>query len=314
MSAFIYSTETTMGGPWLIERNSLQQLGQIIETISTKFSNAAYEEIESKINKSLLGYEGEEREQQENKLRQRLETEFSLKKYASLTLSPTKYCKEETIEQILSSPDLLDEKPTALIVKVEAANRSAQISFQEQTLSIRTFPETDGLSREAFVELQQWAIGNSAPKWQRLWRENYGNGGILMLWGASLIISSFFIPDSTNDIHKSLMPDAVQLLKDGISNDEVPKAIEILLRAEFKIPLVETTPNLPIWYKFVLYGGIAALLLLYFRPPLLLGIGRNVQRIQFWRNWGRFIGFTLPGFIFISIIWPYVSSIIGLPH
>lgn len=123
-----------------------------------------------------------------------------------------------------------------------------------------------------------------------------------------------FIASNSENIQQDLKPIAIQILKDGISNEEIPKAIELLLRIEFKEPITEVKHQLPTWFKFIFFGGLAAVLALWFRPSLEIGIGRSVLRIKRWRGWIRLIGITLPSFIFVSILWPYFLELVGFTH
>lgn len=315
MSNFVYSTQITFDGPWLIDREALLHLGKTIEAISAKFASANKELVDSKLNLILERYPREESDKKREELLEEMNQEYAMKRKVTLSCSSSKYVEDESIEQLLSLPEMLDESPTDIEVEIKTRQRSAQIKlgnrlFGGSKLSISTSPETDELAREAFVELQQWAVANQVPLWQRFWANNYGT--IVWLWFCALVvIATLFIPSKSDYIEKEVRPDVIQILKNGISIDEMPGAIELLLRNEFKVPKTEAQQPLPFWFKIYFFGGLVACLVLYFRPSLVIGIGRNEQRIKRWRWWAKFVGISLPGLIFTAFILPYLSVLLG---
>ena len=315
MKNFVYSTQITLDGPWLIDREALLHLGKSVETISVKFDSANREFVASTLIQRLERYSPDRRDEMREKCLEEVNQQYAMKRKVTLSCSGSKYIEDESIERLLSLPEMLDESPTDIEVEIKTPHRSAQIKlgkrvFGGSKLSISTSPETDELAREAFVDLQQWAATNQVPLWQRFWANNYGT--IVWLWVCALfVIASLIIPSNTDYLEKELRPDVIQILKNGISNDEMPNAIELLLRNEFKVPKTEVQHPLPSWFKIYFFGGLAACLVLYFRPSLVIGVGRNEQRIKRWRWWAKFVGITLPGFIFASLISPYILELLG---
>ena len=122
------------------------------------------------------------------------------------------------------------------------------------------------------------------------------------------------VPSNSDNIHQDLRPVAIKLLKDGISNENIPKAIELLLRNEFKEPIVEHKNHAPTWFKLLTFGGLASAMVLWFRPSLTIGVGRSVAWLKRWQVWIKFVSITFPGFIFVSILWPYFAELLGFPH
>lgn len=316
MSTFVYSTQINLDGPWLIDRPALQQLAEIINVISDKFSSASEECINVELPKMLERYRPESRASVQEESREILARKYNLTRKITLSLSNSRYIETEKIEELFSKPELLDELPTGFEAEIKAAHRSVTIKFDKGffsdkvRLNIRTSPETDELARVAFVELQQWAVTNQAPLWQRIWVNYFGFG--MTLWFLALFFSIFVMASTADIIQQDLRPVAIQILKDGISNEEIPKAIELLLRIEFKEPIAKHEQVTQTWFIFLLFGGLAAIIVLWFRPSLEIGVGRSVARIKRWRGWIQFVSVTLPGFFFLSIIWPYLSSLVKI--
>lgn len=316
MSTFIYSTQDTLDGPWIVDHSSLKQLGAIIESISEKFENANNDLIEASVASELKNYTGDQREEQERKLRSSLRTRYGFQKKISTSLTNSKTAEDQSIDNLLTSHELIEESPQDLRINIKSSKRSARITFKDNQLSINTTPETDELAREAYVQLQQWAKSNQPPSWQRIWVKNYSG---IFLSAISLIFFIFILfSGQDTDINQSLKPAAQKLLKDGITEKQIPQAIELLLRHEFKQPYSDAKPKAknktPLFVKIISFGGFAALAILFIRPPLLLGIGRNEKKIRYWRTWIKFIGITIPTFLLSSIVLPYLLTTAGIPH
>lgn len=318
MSTFVYSTQSNLDGPWLIDRAALGHLGNVIDAISGKFSVASNDCIEAELSKILERYPNNSSEEDREKYREDLVQRYKLDKKITLSLSNSKYIEAESVEELLSLPELIDELPIGFEVEIKSILRSVTIKFKKVTFSniakldIRTSPETDELARVAFVDLQNWAATYQAPLWQRLWANNYGL--IVFFWIVALLVGSQITLSHSDKLHQDLRPVAIQLLKDGISNENFPKAIELLLRNEFKEPIVEHKNQAPKWFKYLVFGGFTSVIILFFRPSLEIGVGRSVVRLKRWRLWTKFVGIMLPGFISVSILWPYLAELLGFPH
>jgi hypothetical protein len=314
MSTLIYSTQKAFDGPWLVDRASLLQLGEIIDAISARFSEASAEHINAELLKTLERYSPENRENNRDELLEVLRRRYKLNKTITLSLSDSKYVNAESVAELVSLPELGDQLATGLEVEIETVQRSVRIKLEKNLfggtsrLNIRTSPEIDELARQAFMDVQYWAISNQAPLWQRLWTNYYWY--FVFVWCLALFVSTSFLPTNSQSIEQELRPAAIEILKDGISNENLPKAIELLLRTEFKVPVAEVKHQLPPWFKLLFFGGLATTIVLWFRPSLEFGIGRSVTRIARWRWWLRFVGITLPSFIFASVLWPHVSQLI----
>lgn len=313
MSTFVYSTRANLEGPWLVDKSALTELGEIVETIAKRFENANQDFIDAKAAKEFCDYKGDDRDDRMSSRRSELAELYTVSKTLSLSLSDSKSVREESVERLLSSPDLIHEAPTGLSIKIESHHRDAVVVFHRGSLTVETSPQADELSGEAFAALHLWASTHQAPWWQRAWKNYYWPA--VFGWFALILMLASAYTDVTKVTAESVRPAAKQLLDRGITDKDVPKAVEILLRLQLHEPLAAgKKEEMPTWAKIVSLGGLVCVVGLFFRPPLLIGIGRNVRRIGRWRLWMHIVSATIPGFIFISVAWPYISTILGIPH
>jgi hypothetical protein len=308
MSTFVYSTQKDFDGPWLVSRDALNELDEVLERICGRYQIEADKHIETEINNHLEGYPQEI----QDKLRESTRESFSrlkLQRNVKLTLSNAKYIQGETIKGLLANPELQEEAPTGVEVDISASNLNARLqlgggSSEGASLNIRTSPETDNISREAFSELQLWATKNQSPSWQRLW--NNVAPWNWFVWLVIVATSSIFLPSTSNNVEKYLNPIAKELLSEGISEAELPKAVELLLQYKSKHIPQGTRPDLPTWFGILVFGGLAVNIIFSIRPKIVIGIGRNENKLFLWRKWTKFVGVTIPTIVFGGFVWPNI--------
>jgi ABC-type Fe3+ transport system permease subunit len=183
---------------------------------------------------------------------------------------------------------------------------SLEVGKYSDHLRLTTSPESSQHARELFVTLRNWAVTHQPPLWQRLWGHLYGVHWFI--WLSILVGVMPFLPSASEGVEHLVRSQAQELLRDGLSQEEVLRAVELLL-----ISTAKWAPNvkpiaLPAWYKVVLFGGLAASVMLSIRPKVIVGVGRGRQVLDRWRWWMKFVGVTIPGLLFGSFIWPWLSE------
>ena len=308
MSVFVYSTEKSFDGPWLVGRGALDELDEALERICVRYQIEADKHIETQVDKYLEDYPQEMQDEIRESTRERVSLRLKLQRNVKLTLSNSKYIQGRTINELLANPELQEEAPTGVVVDISASNLNARVQlggyYKSASLNISTSPETDSTSREAFSELQQWAKNNQSPFWQRLW--NKVAPFYWFIWLFIVLISIVVLPTPSDNVEKYLKPVANELLSGGISEAELPKAVELLLQYQSKhIPQGER-PSLPRWFGIIFFVGLAVNIMFSIRPKIVIGIGRNENKLLFWRQWTKFVGVTIPTIVFGSFVWPYI--------
>ena len=133
-------------------------------------------------------------------------------------------------------------------------------------------------------------------------------------WMVTVLLSTPIILTSSEEANavSTAKTEAHTLLNQGISKNEVPKAIEILLRMESKFVTENTTAPAPTprWYMWLLFAGGIAVFIAGLRPRLIIGIGRGAQKLDAARLWLKFVSVILPGLIFAIILVPYLSRLL----
>lgn len=319
MGALVYSTELILDGPWLVDRPSLQELETLIERcwdrLLSKENEIANIRAQNNWDRYYATRTDLSPEERERKLALLKEEENSRlrsarKKEINLDLREGKTFISDSLSHALKDPALTNENPKGLTIQlssgISSVNLSLEVFFRPKS-SIRVSPEREDLSKEIFVELREWAHKVRVPLWQRIL--NSIGGFLFYAWLFSMLLATTFIGKPDDIAVEQSRKEAHQLLVDGISQDEVPKAIEVLLKIESKYATKQAEVTLPLWFKLAFWVGLVISLMLYIRPKLVIGIGKGVAKINLWRGWLRFISITVPTLIFTSVLWPYIIGL-----
>ena len=228
----------------------------------------------------------------------------------TIRLKKNKKVVVKSFGEALREQSLMEEEPVGFTFALRTGEIRCTIDMRDDgSLDISVSPEHLQESRELFAALQRWAAPKRPPIWQRFWvLFNPIQWGF---WITLLLVSGLIVNDSKSYAKETFRNQAHQLLKDGISQDEQIKAIETILaiQAEYIPPGQQS--GTPGWLKLLIFGGFAICLVLTFPPKSLIGIGKGQVAIVRWRKWMRFVFIIVPGFIFLNIVWPWLSSIIG---
>lgn len=316
MKGISYNTEIWLGGPWLINRKALEELSNIIENGYKKLMKHANEMLEERVNETIEERYGKkefeqflpnEKEQKRQKIRELIKNYFFDKdKIINVKFEKGKYFSTDSLSKAIIVPELSNANISGFEVSYGAANINVSIVVDSDGLRIRTYPEKNELAKELFVELRDWAYRNRHPLWQRAWKNIAGFHW--MIWLACFVISAPFIQTPKDIAINKAKSEVHKLIANGLSKEDTTKAIELILQIESGYaPDIENKPLFPRWFKLFFWISLIISIILSFVPKLVIGIGRGNLKIILWKKWLRLISITIPGLIFTSFLWPYIS-------
>jgi hypothetical protein len=345
MAEFIYSTSLSIDRPWLIDVNHLQSLDALLEEEAARLSKRNRERLNTEIEEQLshdiklelarmredriklkseagIGDKNSEpaldldevkqrrREEIKTQLLSHPYSDYAENRSITIHLEKNKRVVVKSFAEALRQQSLSDEMPVGFDDVLRSGEIKCEIELRKSgTLDISVSPEHLAESRELFAALQRWAQPIRPPKWQRFWASINPLQWMLLLFAIS--VSALAIGDSTDSAKRFYKEQAVHLLKDGVSQDEQLKAIEMILALETGfVPPSQSTP-VPGWFWFLLCGGFVVCLVLSFPPKSIIGVGKGQEAINHWRIWMRIVFIIVPSFIFLNIIWPYLSTLIS---
>tara|TARA_B100000749_G_scaffold280259_1_gene275631 strand:+ start:397 stop:1260 length:864 start_codon:yes stop_codon:yes gene_type:complete len=181
------------------------------------------------------------------------------------------------------------------LVKVEIENSySSRVRLSCSTLEGLDIPIDD-----CFYDFKDWVTNVDSTKIRKIFT-------FVSRWAIWLALTfspwGLMIPDLFSQ--NILETEAKTLLEQGLANEEVPKAIELLLK-DFAGEVVKTPPD---WAKsfYIWYIASIALFLLitWFVKNFAIEIGKG----KFNYKVQQFLAITMPTFLFLSVIVPIILS------
>lgn len=323
MSTIIQKTSLEECGPWLLDGSSLEALDAILDEEWDRLNNNMSEQIEEEVSEKLRNEfqkpyseffnkkpSDEKLELLKNEKREALRTSYKYRTEREIIIFLKNGSKiiTKSFKDSMRNLDLVKEVPNQFEITFNCGEIKCKIEFNDfrKSLEVKVYPENLQESNELFVVLSRWVATNRPKKWQQMWLKiNEFKVSYWALFFLSLIMLNNIWLDQYKYIYKE---EAKQLLKDGISQSELSKAVEILLALQVNNTDSMQRPNMPSWFIYYLISGLIFCIFLSISPKNILGIGKGQEVINHWRIWMQFIFFIVPGFIFINIVWPIIYS------
>lgn len=320
MAEFIYTTQTTIPGPCLLDADKLEALDKVLddewEPLAKRNQEAIRTEVDRRLEDSVQIYaarlRGKELSPEElQSLRKEIEDSvrgsYGYREYHEITLFYEKGKRAEvtSFREAMRQPALLEEVIVRFRLEVVCGDISCKISIDENrgALDISASPERMPEARELFAALHRWGTTNRPPKWQQIWRT--WNGAQWFIWLAILAIGLIVVTESFRNPYKE---EARELVKNGVSQENQQRALELLLAIQSEYRSPDQKSQIPTWFIILLLGGLVVCFITSFVPKSVLGIGKGQDRINHWRIWLSIVFYLVPSFLFLNIIWPLISS------
>ncbi len=328
MPEIISSTSFELDPPLILDADALKQLDQILIEAGDRLQKRKAEIIEE-----LAQEEFEDRKQRgwykgwsKKELAQEIDeikTEPSLLSYElrddnlsiEVNFRNERYVAQ-SFDETLTDPQIFDRNPKGFTATLERAGVSCEVSTASYVaLKIEVRPQDSSEARRLFGTLKQWALQYQAPLWQRIWVKITGYHWFI--WLFLLSISALSIGSSSSIIEDAITARSIEILNNGIDQNNLPEALELLLafQVDYYPESSSLEPTIPRWFSVLLFGGFALSIMLSITPSVVIGIGRGQRQARVWKWWLRFVGITLPGFIFTSFflddIMKWVNRIFG---
>lgn len=318
MAEFIYRTEATLSGPWLVDTDRLEALDKILDDEWERLAKRNREAIQNELDKRIEDSfeirlaketEGELSPTTLESIRKQVETSirnsYGYKENRKVTIfyEGDRRVEVESFQEATRQSSLLEGIPVRFDVEGVCGDISFEINIDKYrgALNISTSPETVSEAKELFAALHRWGATNRPPKWQQIWKTWNGIQWAFWLIAVCGGLIAVVIPGNPYKAQ------ARELVRNGVSQENQQRALELLLAMQSDYR-PEQDPVLPAWYLLLLFGGLVVCLVTSFIPKSILGIGKGQDRIKLWRLWFGFVFYLVPSFVFLNIIWPLISA------
>lgn len=310
MGQIILPTERKIQGPWLLDNKNLNELHQTLlfidEKLTESFNILLKKEAEST---QLEEYEKWKREITIEEAKQKVEKYSSFNssdKYALVTTKQGKKIKNEDLLGLLKDSQIDEFNPSELNVYIKKG--PCEFTFEvsdkyDGELEIRIKSVGDSILSDINYELNKWInnhkLGILAQKWS-FW---FPLAAFPLLF-LVLLTTVWFLKDTASMYKTELEKESILILKDGLTDAETTKALEIILQYESGyIPESfnpDTTMNdtvLCIWLVTAII-----LIILSIAPKTVIGLGKNKWKVAFYRIWMWIVSVFIPSSIVLPLI------------
>ncbi len=313
MPKVVYPTENKYDGPWLIEYGKLAQLDAVAEKKYQELLQIREKQITEAVRieiKTRPDYKKYTSKAAISRLvRERYEFQGESRSVAIL-LPKERKVVAESFEAARKEKLLDDVVPLGFELQFEVARTSATISlggYDRNTLNYRVRSSDDSLAADITYEIESWIKSVRPPAWHRFWKMIHGWHFLLLFLLFPIFLVATSIPSNTYKRH--LRVEALQLVRQGITVENQPRATQLLLELAIDMPPKTSFDALPWRALAIISLTIVGLVFVASFPPRShVGIGKGENRIKFWRIYLQILSVTIP----VGVILPTLLNQIRL--
>ena len=230
----------------------------------------------------------------------------------------------DNIRDAINNPDMMDETPkliNAIIHQNVFGKIDISITCSYDKIECSVSREMVEAGSTFLMKFYNWLEPIKQKRWIKLWASA---GGLVSYFGfmIALVISGPLSsqllgePSTAKIVNRAIDKQAEELLEGGIEQDEVRKAIELLLKRNTNyIPAdiqIIPTPfyQKPVFKKVCAWNVAFAIILaiIAISPKSNIGIGQGNRKVRFWKKWIQINIYSIPSLIFTAILFPKIAS------
>lgn len=320
MGELQYPNKRKVKGPWLLNRDDLESLHEIIEKIDKLLRKSWDHEIEADVKKDLAD---KPTPKDFDELVKKRKDWISNNHEKSCDIYSNKDYKlsDETLLGVLKTSALQDFSPNQLRVSIIHGSlfdhkfdlRVSRLYDGELSYEIKAF-DPDIISEIQYL-IDKWIDQNKPNKPLQFWSNNSYFSIIFLV---PLIIFSLLVLFSNEEIYTTysnhLDLETHQLINKGIDSTNINRAVEILLQKnsnyvpdDFKPLKIAPEPVNSTSLKIIVIGWFI-MFAAYFRPKTTIGIGKKSGQFKVYKFWTKFVLITVPTALILAPLWSWFKS------
>lgn len=317
MAEILYPLSGDFKGPWLIDFQSLQELDNILETAWGRLHDYRDQQIKEEIQKesNRISESNQESDRKWIEERAMRSVEYTPpSRSLTIRFRDGKRLESKSFKEAALERAIVDEIPQSFSVRMRVARVELEIDltrYSDDALSFNVSPSHTSVSKEIAYDVEKWAKTNRSPLWVRIWR-SFGT----LIWpfyAVLIVISLAFLRVNSDEYKKDLKAEAHEILKDGISEKEIPRALEIILslQSDFvPVSYIPTNRSSSTWFWWFLGVVTFVCLLISIPPKTNLGLGKGEKRIRKWKWWIRVISISIPSSVLVPLLLDRIRDVL----
>jgi len=306
MGVLIYPTSKSIDGPWLLDKNDLEELDVIIDKIYSKFSESVdIKSTESAFEKKSNSTKEEIKKEIESERKYIKDYKRDNKTVTILYNNEIKF-KGKTIKEIIVHTQKTDFKAKKIYVTVNYGSSHKFLLIINNNDYGNIIFEIDCYDNEIRDELlfdvNNWINKRKQNRLIQLWSD----WGKIVSYGilAIMFLSLLFIKISNNN------QQAYDIINHGVDSTNIYKAVELTLSSQVgyspEHPANNTSILNIIIHSKVWFIGILLTIILFVSPKTTIGIGKSEDRMKFYKFWIKLNIFSIPILIISGPIFSYI--------
>jgi hypothetical protein len=309
MGQIIIPTDKKIKGPWLLDKTSLEELNESLLLVEEKLIESFNLLVDKTAESKLKEDQKWDKEIDFEKAKQKVKDSYSFEKsnkYVLVITQQGKKIKDENLSSLLKSSQIDEFNPTELRIRIEKGpcEFTLEVSTRfDGELVTRIKSEDDSTFNDINYEISKWIDKHKPSIVMQKW-SSWFPFAAFPLFMMLVFTTPFFLKDKAEIYNTELTKESAHLLKDGLTEVETTKAIEIILQRESGyIPEnfnPDTTINNTVGHIW-LFTAIGLIILLV-RPRTVIGLGKNKWKVSFYRKWTYFVLVFIPSSIAIPVI------------
>lgn len=333
MPQVLYPTSTSASGLIIISNAQLESLEKLLLSEKQRLDRLREEAITAQIaeatrlDKDSLYDDGDDdesaaqrRERYARTIRESWDRRHPSWVSVEVQLKNGRKIQATSIAELGHHPELENSPPTSLTVEVISGEVRIEVGtstslFSSTDLKARVHPDSSEDARMILAKLEDWMHGLRYRFYINWW----ANTPAFIIWLLVIMLMVMLVAiNFASRYHQPYIEKAHKLLAgEGVTQGNLPEAIEILLALEssYGIIRVQSSPSIFVWV--VIFSTLSIATLLSIRPSgPVIGLGRWQRSAEGWHKYTQTIFSILPWVILaefaIPIALPWLVRSLGL--
>ncbi len=286
-TSVIQPGEFELKGIYLLSRDRLLALDGVLDEAEREFSRYANRKLNEAVNKRLHEWSlNPEKDKESVKRDIKSRYPFTVKtRLIELHCISEKKFTGKTFGDIIADPQIKNEKPLYATVTIRNGDAELKIKllgeFFVNKIGVSISPNRS-FTQRVIRQVRDWAEDNRRLDWYRKFAMPLGSIGFGLVTLAVMLMPVGMFATISNK--SDIINNARTMIADGLSESEVPQAVETLLKFHINDFTTITRIDIKSWFIALVIVAFGLLLFGILCPKSTIGVGlqeKRLKRIEF---------------------------------
>lgn len=312
--------DSSIGGPWLLDRKSFEELNEVLLIIDEKLNSAWNENIENKVRNAVDG-----EDITDNEILDKIKEERASpwnnkhKNECSLTSKDGVKIIDENVMGLLRDVSLVEFSPVSFNSTIEHGS-SYENSFE---LNIKSTYSKDldykikcfnsEISKEIKYEIDRWIEKYQPSRVVSVWAGEFSGFLSFMMFVPIVFALLYLAVPQYTSYKKDLTEEAHKIIANGVDHGNEHRAIQLLLEETFNYTPKSFVPKKKKKSSIIkrnIFLALVLFLVFSIRPKTTIGLGKFKFRRMAYRRWVQLVTVTVPIALLVTPLWEKIVTLI----